>query len=550
MQVFLGIALLIAAVAALVFALRWQAAAKRADETDRRVRQLNSTVEKLSKYRGVADADEHAAKLIREAEAQAAALRAKADRDLEAAAAAAAQAVATAKTEAEALVADAKERARSMGQQADASVAAAQARADQIVQDANVKAEAIAGDALAAMRNAEQWERTVRALKNVVEGYGDEYIVPTPDLLDDLAEGFGHTEAGQQLKLIRTQIREAVKDGRAGTCEYVEDNRRTTAIRFVVDAFNGKADSILTRVKQDNAAKLQQELRDAFALVNHNGQAFRDARIVESYLSLRLEELRWACVLEALRLEEREEQRRIRERIREEEKARREFERAIREAAKEEDALRRAMGKAQAQLAKATDEQRERYEAQLHELTKRLEEAEAKNQRALSMAQQTRRGHVYIISNVGSLGENVYKIGLTRRLDPLDRVRELGDSSVPFDFDVHAMIFSEDSPALESRLHRHFVMAQVNKVNHRKEFFRADLAHIRAEVEALGLAAQWTMAAEARQYRETRAIEERIANDPKAAEAWARRQLTLEEAEPLFASDEELPTSSAEEGAA
>ena len=110
------------------------------------------------------------------------------------------------------------------------------------------------------------------------------------------------------------------------------------------------------------------------------------------------------------------------------------------------------------------------------------------------MAQQTRRGHVYIISNVGSFGDHVYKIGLTRRLEPQDRVDELGDSSVPFRFDVHAMIYSEDAPALESKLHKHFVMMQLNKINHRKEFFRVDLNHIREEIETLGITPKWTNA--------------------------------------------------------
>jgi hypothetical protein len=145
----------------------------------------------------------------------------------------------------------------------------------------------------------------------------------------------------------------------------------------------------------------------------------------------------------------------------------------------------------------------------------------------LSMAQQTKRGHVYVISNIGSFGENVYKIGMTRRRDPLDRVRELGDSSVPFDFDVHAMITSDDAPTLEKQLHKHFVLNQVNKVNHRKEFFRATIAEIREELEKLGLQAQWTLVAEATEYRETLAIEKLISSSAEKREAWINRQLLL-----------------------
>jgi hypothetical protein len=120
------------------------------------------------------------------------------------------------------------------------------------------------------------------------------------------------------------------------------------------------------------------------------------------------------------------------------------------------------------------------------------------------------------------------KLGLTRRLEPLDRVKELGEASVPFEFDIHAMIKADDAPALENRLHKHFVLNQVNKVNHRKEFFRADIADLRREIEALGCQAAWTMAADAAQYRESLAIDRAIESDPAAREAWINRQLTLD----------------------
>jgi hypothetical protein len=281
-------------------------------------------------------------------------------------------------------------------------------------------------------------------------------------------------------------------------------------------------------VKHDNAGTLEQEIRDAFTLVNSNGKAFREARITEEYMASRLDELKWAAIAQQLKLEERDEQRRIKEQIREEEKARKEYERAMKEAAKEEEIIRKAMEKAQLQITQATAEQKEKYEKQLQELTQKLKEAEERNQRAISMAQQTRRGHVYVISNIGSFGEHVYKIGMTRRLEPLDRVRELGDSSVPFEFDVHAMIFNEDAPALESHLHKHFLMMQMNKVNHRKEFFKVDLAHIREEIEKFGLAVKWTMTAEAREYHETLAIEKAIKENPVKKEDWIEKQLKLE----------------------
>lgn len=522
LSLLLGLALFVV----LYAVLRWRTAQDALTAALAEIERLRAALARLSPFEQVADAAEEANRLRREAESVLE--EAKVERQ---------EIVSTARREADTIKAAAEERVQSSHRESTTILTAAQLRVERMVKEAEARANEIAGEALTAMRGAEQWERTARALQNVVKGYGDEYVIPSHTLLDDLAEAFGHTEAGRQLVLVRQAVRSAVIEGRAATCDYVEDNRRATAIRFVIDAFNGKADSILTRVKQDNVGKLQQELKDAFALVNLNGQAFRNARITDQYLALRLEELQWAATVDQLRLQEREEQRRIKEKIREEERARRDYERAMREAAKEEESVRKAMEKAQAQLAKASEEQRASFEARIAELAAQLATAEARNQRALSMAQQTRRGHVYVISNIGSLGEDVFKIGLTRRLDPVDRIRELGDSSVPFDFDIHALIFSEDAPALEHQLHKHFVMSQVNKVNHRKEFFRASLGHIKAEVEALGLEAQWTMTAEARQYRETLAIERMIQADPAAAEAWARRQLILEDADDPFEAD-------------
>jgi hypothetical protein len=112
-------------------------------------------------------------------------------------------------------------------------------------------------------------------------------------------------------------------------------------------------------------------------------------------------------------------------------------------------------------------------------LQQQLAEAEARNQRARSMAEQTRAGNVYIISNIGSFGDGILKIGMTRRQDPMDRIHELGDASVPFEFDVHAMIATHDAPALERELHARFDDRRVNRINPRKEFFRVTIAELR-----------------------------------------------------------------------
>ena len=419
-------------------------------------------------------------------------------------------------------------RAKALFDQAEALLAQATRDAGRIVADAEVRAEQIGGDAYSALRDKQMLEQAVKAIHNIIEGYGDRYIIPTHSLLDDLASDFGHTAAGEALRGAREQSRRMVVEGLAAACDYAEANRRETAIRFVTDAFNGRVDAVLSRVKHDNFGTLEQEIRDAFSLVNLNGEAFRNARVLPAYCDARIAELRWAVVVQELKLKEREEQRRIQEQIREEEKARRDYERAMQEAAKEEETIRKAMDRAREEAAHSSAQDRVKFEAQLAELNQKLIEAEAKNQRALSMAQQTRSGHVYIISNVGSFGEDVLKIGMTRRLEPEDRIWELSDASVPFDFDVHAMIKCDDAPTLERLLHERFDDRRVNKVNYRKEFFRVPILHLREFVVEKALAATFTMTAEAREYRETQALEKMT---PEEREKYHMREIEMDAAE-------------------
>lgn len=497
---------IIALIVAIVFFILWR------NEQKKRKQDANEAaaqIEKLSKYQDIVDA-----------EAEASRIRYQAQQDAEAQKAEAKETLANAKREYNDRIEQAKQKTSEMYREMSERLRNSDAEAARIVAEAHTKAKEIAGSALDDKAKAEEYRATAEAMKHVIDGYGDEWLKPTYSVLDDLAEDFGYTEAGIELKKARLHSAEMVKDHRAATCDYVEVNRRETAIAFVVDAFNGKVDSILSKVRHDNFGKLEQMIKDAFNLVNANGGAFRNARITQEYLNSRLDELHWAVVVNEIKKRDQEQQRLIREQMREEERARREYEKAIKDAAKEEAMLTKAMEKAKAMLEKASAEQREKYEAQVAELEVRLKEAEEKNQRALSMAQQTRRGNVYVISNIGSFGENVYKVGMTRRLDPLDRIRELGDASVPFPFDVHAIIESDDAPALETALHKELAMMQVNKVNPRKEFFRISLSEIKNLVEKRGVQVSWTMAAEAAEYKESLAIERQIATDAAAKAKW------------------------------
>ena len=458
---------------------------------------LKAEVERLLPYAGVADTDAEAKRLVEAANAEAKRLIAQATKHSQDAEVA----LTAAKADAEGIIKVAAQTARQMLLDAEASAAnsvmssrttaeetlrAAKAQADELVTTANrraarlveeaeIKAHEVAGEAMRAVREAQQLEGTVAALKNKIEGYGRDYLIPGVTLLDQLAEEYDFSKASQDLKFVKGQVEEAIRTNKAATCDYVEQVRRETAIRFVIDAFNGKVETALSRLRHDNYGKLKQEITDAYRLVNANGRPFRDARITQAYLDLRLEELRLGVVLQEMKVADVAEQKRIKDQIREEQRAQKEFQRALREAAKEQESIAKAQEKVRALYEAASDEQKQKYESQLQELAQKLAEAEAKNQRALSMAQQNKSGHVYVISNVGSFGEDIFKIGMTRRLEPFDRIRELGDASVPFEFDVHAMIFTEDAPSLERSLHKRFALFQVNKVNNKKEFFRTSI---------------------------------------------------------------------------
>lgn len=379
----------------------------------------------------------------------------------------------------------------------------ARERADKVLADADKQAEQIAGDAWKAKHRSEEFRKTAQAMENIIKGYGDEYLIPNETLIDDLAEEYSFEEAGRQLKMVRSQIKVLIKDGKAADCDYKEAVRRQRSIEFALDAYNGKAETILAKVKTDNFGIMKKRLDDAYRLVNHNGLPFRNARILPRYAELYQSQLKYAVQTKELKKRDKEEQQRIKAEMREEERAQREFKKAQIKAEKERKLILSAVKEAERKLAVSAEAERLEFQTQLDELMGKLSEAEAKNQRVMSMAQQTKQGHVYIISNVGSFGEDVVKIGMTRRLEPLDRVKELGDASVPFSFDVHAIIYSEDAPKLERSLHTRFNDGRLNKVNLRKEFFSVNLNEIKREIDALELKCHWTMKAEALEHRES-----------------------------------------------
>lgn len=391
---------------------------------------------------------------------------------------------------------------KGLKEQAEWIATSAEKEAASKLEQAEIKANTMIANA---ERKVANLSATAKAIKNTIDGYGDEYLIPASNVIDGLADYFGFSEASAKYKEAKASTKHMIKDGEAATCEYIEEQKNNTACEFVIDAFNGRVDSAISKVKTgENFGKAKQAILDAFAIVNNQGQAFRNARITDKFLESRLEELRWAVILLELKKKEQEEQREIKERMREEARLAAEIAKAEKEARKEEQRIREAEAKLSQALDTATAEQRERYENELKELREKLKIAEDKFGRAKSMAELTKSGFVYIISNIGSFGQQVFKIGMTRRLEPEERIHELGNASVPFPFDIHAMIYSKDAPALENRLHEIFDDKRVNKVNLRKEFFRVPIEEIRNALNNEGVEnVKFTLIAQAEEYRET-----------------------------------------------
>lgn len=205
---------------------------------------------------------------------------------------------------------------------------------------------------------------------------------------------------------------------------------------------------------------------DFFQLRDHS-----DWKVVEKEFRDKVLELQAAQ-------DERDAQNEIKRQMREERQRAEELERQQQEAEAKEQELEARRKAVEEALLAADEEHRQELEETRRQLEQEIEDVHKQYERAKSMAQMTKQGHVYIISNIGSFGENVFKIGMTRRLEPLDRVSELSGASVPFEFDVHAMISCDDAPALEYALHNKLSSERMNKVNLRKEFFKTDLNKI------------------------------------------------------------------------
>ncbi len=313
-----------------------------------------------------------------------------------------------------------------------------------------------------------------------------------------------------KLKDVRDRQKEFIKNNVActGNMGWTVNGNAAQGKKMVKDmqklllrAFNVECDDIVANVKVSNFDKSKERMIKIKNQISDLGKIMSIA-IRPEYLGLKLEELHLALDFAQKKQEEKDRIREERERQREEAKVQKEIEEARKKLEKERTHYQNALTALNEQIIQNGSspellEKRDKLMLQIADAQKAIENVDYREA-------NKRAGYVYIISNIGAFGENVYKIGMTRRLEPMDRINELGDASVPFNFDVHALIFADDAPGLEAALHTAFESKKVNKINGRREFFRVSLDEIKAVVRAnFDKTVEWTDVAEADQYRQS-----------------------------------------------
>ncbi len=364
--------------------------------------------------------------------------------------------------------------------------------------------DALAADKAKAKSTYEQLRQQVSLLEENLEdisfgAYKPHFDYDTPEDYKKALEQV----ANKQKEMIRggQAARFAVEWSVGGSRREGERMQRQY-MKLLLRAFNGECEAAIAKVAWNNASKMEERIRKAFEAINELGGVMQ-VSIVQSYMELKIAELQLEHELEDKKRAVVEEQRRVRDKLREQERAQRELDTAKEEAEAEEARFAKDLDKARVDAAKAKGEEHARLTSRILQLEEELAGARKKRERVSALAELTKAGYVYVLSNIGSFGENVFKIGMTRRLDPSDRVKELSDASVPFGFDVHAMVYSEDAPSIESAFHKRFESRNVNPLNPRKEFFQVSIDELENFAAEKGLKISFTRLAEAREYRET-----------------------------------------------
>lgn len=315
------------------------------------------------------------------------------------------------------------------------------------------------------------------------------------DLLNDEAiekyyifseyDGMTSQDCKNELSLLKEREKGLRK--RSGDVEFAyglkSKNIESKITRQMLRNFNSDCDNIIMGIGSSNIDKIRNRIQKSYETINYLYSDYC-ASITEEMLSLKLEQATLLYTAELKKQQEKEIQKAIREKMIEEAREQKEIEEQKKKIEKD---LQQHLGEVKRMMKymqkTQIDAEKQLYMDKIRELEEKIKALEEGKETVLEREANAKAGFVYIISNIGSFGEDIYKIGMTRRLEPMDRIRELSSASVPFEFDVHAMIFSSDAPELETTLHRHFADRAVNKVNPRKEFYNVDIDEIEKVVK-------------------------------------------------------------------
>ena len=353
-------------------------------------------------------------------------------------------------------------------------------------------------------------EQTIAQKKDLIVQMDEEVLLQEFGLYRPKYDFASSDEYKQRLDVVRQKQKDMIKNSTAvtGNMSWTVNGSAAQGKKMVKDmqklllrAFNAECDDAIEHVKYNSFESAKKRITTSCESISKLGKMM-SISISAFYLRAKLEELQLAFEYRQKKQAEKEEQKELRAQMREEARLQKEIEEERKKIAKEKSHYANALAKLSEQLSTAAENEKEALLEKKGELEAHISDLEKATQQIDYREANQRAGYVYIISNVGSFGKDVYKIGMTRRLDPMERIDELGDASVPFNFDVHAIIFSDDAPRLEAALHKAFEDRKLNMVNTRREFFHVTLEEIKEVVKKnYDKTAEFIEIPEAEQYR-------------------------------------------------
>ncbi len=362
-----------------------------------------------------------------------------------------------------------------------------------------------------------EFDKEIESRKKEIIVLDDEILLESFALYKPKFKFLTSEEYKNRLDLCREKQKILIKEGNAGRANenWTVNNSKVEGRKMVYDmkklilrSFNNECDYCVDNVKFNNMETNEKRIEKSFEELNKLGHIMQ-ATITDAYKKLKYEELYIAFEYQQKKQEEKEEQKKVREELREQQKLEQEIRQAREKIAKERQHFNRAINELESKLNETTnDSERALVLEELEKVKGQYSDLEKEEKVIDYREKNAKAGYVYIISNIGAFGENVFKIGMTRRLEPLDRIDELSDASVPFEFDVHSLVFSENAPILEAKLHEHFYKNRINKLNDRKEFYRANINDIEKVLkENYNKVVDVVKEAPAEQYRESLKME-------------------------------------------